>query len=135
MLVVGGWFDAEDLSGPFRVNRAIRDGNRDTPTSLVIGPWTHGGWAVGDGRRLGAVDFATDTAAFYRQHVIVPFFEHHLKDGPDPALPELDRRTDPGQGVSHLVCDPRQQLSQRPGDELLVVAQSATEDEVRAAFQ
>ena len=54
---------------------------------LVMGPWTHGGWAVDDGRRLGSVDFATDTAAFYREHILLPFFEHHLKDAPDPELP------------------------------------------------
>ncbi len=87
VLVVGGWFDAEDLSGPLRIYHAIKDGNPDTPTTLVMGPWTHGGWAVGEGRRLGVVDFATDTAAFYREQVVVPFFEHHLKDLPDPSLP------------------------------------------------
>ena len=87
VLVVGGWFDAEDLSGPLRVYGAIRDGNPGTPTTLVMGPWTHGGWSAQDGRRLGAVDFATETAAFYRDHVIVPFFEHHLKDAADPELP------------------------------------------------
>ena len=87
VLVVGGWFDAEDLSGPFRVYHAIRERNPSAATSLVMGPWTHGGWSAGDGRRLGSVDFATDTAEFYRQHIILPFFEHHLKDGPDPELP------------------------------------------------
>jgi putative CocE/NonD family hydrolase len=87
VLVVGGWFDAEDLSGPFRVYHAIRERNPSAAMSLVMGPWTHGGWSAGDGRRLGSVDFATDTAEFYRQHIILPFFEHHLKDGPDPELP------------------------------------------------
>jgi uncharacterized protein len=87
VLVVGGWFDAEDLSGPLRVYHAIKDGNPGAPTTLVMGPWTHGGWAVQDGRRLGAVDFATETAAFYREHVIVPFFDYHLKDAADPELP------------------------------------------------
>jgi putative CocE/NonD family hydrolase len=88
VLVVGGWFDAEDLSGPFRVFHAIREQNQNVATSLVVGPWTHGGWSVDDGRRLGSVDFATDTAEFYRQHIVLPFFEHHLKDGPDPELPD-----------------------------------------------
>ena len=87
VLVVGGWFDAEDLSGPLRIYHAIKDGNPGTPTTLVMGPWTHGGWSAHDGRRLGVVDFATETAAFYREHVIVPFFEHHLKDMADPDLP------------------------------------------------
>jgi len=87
VLVVGGWFDAEDLSGPLRVYHAIKESNPGTPTTLVMGPWTHGGWSNEDGRRLGAVDFVTATAAFYREHVVVPFFEHHLKDAADPELP------------------------------------------------
>jgi len=87
ILLVGGWFDAEDLSGPLRDYAAIREKNPGLPTTLVMGPWTHGGWSNTDGRRLGNVDFATDTAEFFRQHVVLPFFEHHLKDGPDPQLP------------------------------------------------
>jgi hypothetical protein len=87
VLTVGGWFDAEDLSGPLRAHRALREANPDTPATLVMGPWTHGGWSARDGHRLGHVDFASDTAAFYREHVVVPFFEHHLKDAPDPGLP------------------------------------------------
>jgi uncharacterized protein len=87
VLVVGGWFDAEDLSGPFRIYRAIRDLNPSVPTTLVMGPWTHGGWSNDDGRRLGSVDFGADTAEFFRTRVVLPFFEHHLKDGPDPGLP------------------------------------------------
>ena len=88
VLVVGGWFDAEDLSGPLRIYQEMCDRNPDVSTTLVMGPWTHGGWSNGDGRRLGVVDFAADTAEFYRQRVALPFFEHHLKDGPDPGLPE-----------------------------------------------
>ena len=45
-----------------------------------MGPWTHGGWAVHDGHRLGSVDFAAETAAFYREQILLPFFEFHLKD-------------------------------------------------------
>jgi len=88
VLTVGGWFDAEDLMGPFRVHRAIRSENPGLATSLIVGPWVHGGWAYTDGRHLGSVDFASDTAAFYREHILLPFFDFHLKDGPDPALPE-----------------------------------------------
>ena len=31
-------------------------------------------------RRLGSVDFAADTATYYRDNVVLPFFEFHLKD-------------------------------------------------------
>ena len=88
VLIVGGWFDAEDLMGPLRVHCEIKRNNPGLANSLIMGPWVHGGWASFDGRRLGNVDFASDTAAFYREHVLVPFFEFHLKDGADPKLPE-----------------------------------------------
>ena len=78
MLTVGGWYDAEDLMGPLRVYRAIKAENPDIANSLVMGPWVHGGWVSGDGRRLGHVDFAADTAEFYRQQILLPFFEFHL---------------------------------------------------------
>ena len=88
VLTVGAWFDAEDLMGPLRVYRAIKRDNPGIANSLVMGPWTHGGWARHDGRRLGSVDFAADTAKFYRENVLLPFFEFHLKDKSDPKLPE-----------------------------------------------
>jgi putative CocE/NonD family hydrolase len=88
VLTVGGWFDAEDLMGPLRVYRAIKAANPGLANSLVMGPWVHGGWVDFNGRRLGSVDFATDTATFYREQIFVPFFEFHLKDKGDPALPE-----------------------------------------------
>ena len=84
VLTVGGWFDAEDLMGPLRVYREIAANNPGAGNGLVIGPWTHGGWARHDGRRLGSLDFAADTAAYYRESVVLPFFEFHLKDAGDP---------------------------------------------------
>ena len=87
VLTVGGWFDAEDLMGPLRVHQAIKAKNPGIYNGLVMGPWVHGGWARHDGRRLGSIDFAADTARFYREKILLPFFEHHLKDGPDPNLP------------------------------------------------
>jgi len=80
VLTVGGWFDAEDLMGPLRVYRAIGANNPGISNGLVMGPWVHGGWARHDGRRLGSVDFAADTARYCRENVVLPFFEFHLKD-------------------------------------------------------
>jgi uncharacterized protein len=53
VLVVGGWYDAEDLEGPYRTFYAIRKFNPDTPITLVEGPWVHGGWARSDGEPSG----------------------------------------------------------------------------------
>ncbi|MFZ0178295.1 MAG: CocE/NonD family hydrolase [Candidatus Dormiibacterota bacterium] len=80
VLTVGGWFDAEDLMGPLRVYRAIGANNPGISNGLVMGPWVHGGWARHDGRRLGSIDFAADTARYCRENVVLPFFEFHLKD-------------------------------------------------------
>lgn len=88
VLTVGGWFDAEDLIGPLRVYREIEKNNPGIYNGLVMGPWVHGGWASLDGRRLGSVDFAADTAKFYREKILLPFFEQHLKDAGDAKLPE-----------------------------------------------
>ncbi len=88
VLTVGGWFDAEDLMGPLRVHRAIKEDNPGLAASLVMGPWSHGGWTAYQGRRMGNVDFATDTSTFFIDHIVMPFFAFHLKDEADPKLPE-----------------------------------------------
>lgn len=79
VLVVGGWFDAEDLSGPYRTFYATSKFNPDTPTTLVEGPWVHGGWARGDGSHLGDVQFGAKTSEYFQQNIQFPFFEHYLK--------------------------------------------------------
>jgi uncharacterized protein len=79
VLTVGGWFDAEDLHGPWLTWRAIAKANPETPSTIVEGPWFHGGWARGDGERLGDVQFGAKTAEFFRQQIQFPFFEHYLK--------------------------------------------------------
>jgi putative CocE/NonD family hydrolase len=84
VLTVGGWFDAEDLAGPLAVYRAIERTKPTGSNRLVMGPWAHGGWAGGDGDRLGNLSFAVKTAADYRNEIEFPFFAHHLKGTPLP---------------------------------------------------
>ncbi|MGA2886719.1 MAG: CocE/NonD family hydrolase [Terracidiphilus sp.] len=79
VLVVGGWFDAEDLSGPYRTFNAIQKFNPQTPATLVEGPWVHGGWARSEGDHLGDVEFHSKTSEYFRTNVQFPFFEHYLK--------------------------------------------------------
>jgi uncharacterized protein len=86
VLVVGGWFDAEDLEGPYRTFYAIHKFNPQTPITLVEGPWVHGGWSRTDGSHLGDVDFNAKTSDYFRTHIQFPFFEHYLK-GKDERLP------------------------------------------------
>ena len=79
VLVVGGWYDAEDLSGPYRTFYAINKANPETTTTLVEGPWVHGGWARGEGTHLGDVQFNSKTSEYFRTNIQFPFFEHYLK--------------------------------------------------------
>lgn len=87
VMVVGGWFDAEDLSGPFRTYNAIAQFNPSTPDSIVIGPWVHGGWARSDGDHLGDATFNAKTGDFFRTEIQLPFFEYYLK-GKGSPLPK-----------------------------------------------
>ena len=89
VLVVGGWYDAEDLSGPYRTFYAINKFNPETPTTLVEGPWVHGGWARGDGSHLGDVQFSAKTSEYFRANIQFPFFEHYLK-GKGAAQPKAE---------------------------------------------
>jgi putative CocE/NonD family hydrolase len=87
VLVVGGWYDAEDLSGPYKTFYAVSKFNPETPTTLVEGPWVHGGWARGDGSSLGDIPFNAKTGEYFRANVQFPFFEHYLK-GKGAAQPK-----------------------------------------------
>jgi putative CocE/NonD family hydrolase len=80
MLIVGGWFDAEDFYGPLHIFRTIEKQSPKTQNFLVVGPWPHGGWAGGDRTSFGDIPFGSATAATYRDEVEFPFFNHYLKD-------------------------------------------------------
>jgi putative CocE/NonD family hydrolase len=82
VMVVGGWYDAEDLQGPLKMFRNIEGSNK----MLVMGPWPHGGWARSDGQKLGNIDFASKTSEYYRKEIEFAFFQQHLK-GKDAKLP------------------------------------------------
>jgi uncharacterized protein len=80
VLNVGGWYDAEDPLGMFRIYRAVEQNNPSIVNQLVVGPWRHGGWAREEGDRLGNLQFALKSAAFFREQIQFPFFMHYLKD-------------------------------------------------------
>jgi len=60
-LVVGGFWDQEDMFGAFATYKALQKFDKQNKVFFVMGPWNHGGWN-GRGRKLGAVDFGSDTA-------------------------------------------------------------------------
>jgi putative CocE/NonD family hydrolase len=80
VLIVAAWFDAQDFHGPFRMYRAMKEKNPANQTTLVVGPWLHGGWSSGPGDTLGHIGFSSNTAERYRTEIELPFFNFHLKD-------------------------------------------------------
>ncbi|WP_312135738.1 CocE/NonD family hydrolase [Sphingobacterium sp.] len=79
VLVVGGWFDQEDLYGPLKTYEALAKSGKNK-LSFVMGPWYHGSWTRGEGRSLGDLDFASNTSNYYREDLELAFFKKHLKN-------------------------------------------------------
>jgi len=88
VMVVGGWFDQEDLYGPLKTYQGIENNKPISPNLLVMGPWIHGGWSRGTGESLGHIRFGSRTSEFYQKNIEFPFFNHFLKDKPNPELPK-----------------------------------------------
>ncbi|MCC6234875.1 MAG: CocE/NonD family hydrolase, partial [Verrucomicrobiales bacterium] len=127
VLTVGGWFDAEDLSGALETYRWTERQNPGITNLLVMGPWSHGQWAGETGESLGHVHFRSKTAEFYREKIELPFFRRFLKDDTNAPIAEAQvfetgthqwRRFDqwpPAQAVPRtLHLAPRSQLAWTP---------------------
>lgn len=111
VLIVGGWYDAEDLYGTLLTYHALEDQNPGATNTLVMGPWVHGGWndLKVDGSRLGDVSFEQPTSAHYREQIEFTFFEHHLKGRGKFDPPEaLMFETGANQWREHDVWPPRE---------------------------
>ncbi|MGN7205833.1 CocE/NonD family hydrolase [Pedobacter sp. SAFR-022] len=88
VLVVGGFFDAEDTFGALATYKAIEDQDAKANNKLVMGPWFHGGWARGTGERFNDIEFGQPTSTWYQNNLEFPFFMHHLKGAPATEIPE-----------------------------------------------
>lgn len=86
VMTVGGWYDAEDLYGTFKTYRAVEKQNPGIRNTLVIGPWSHGGWQREDSTELGDAFFGYNTSEYYAKSVILPYFNHFLKDDSEEEL-------------------------------------------------
>ena len=80
VLVVGGWFDAEDLYGALKTYSAIEKQSPNNNTRLVMGPWTHGGWASPSWKSFADYQFGTDLNQYYQNEIETKFFNFYLKD-------------------------------------------------------
>ncbi len=77
---VAGWWDQEDFYGPVKIYELLEKKDSQHLDYLVAGPWNHGGWAHGDGRTLGKIDFESDTSRYFREKLQAPWFAYWLKD-------------------------------------------------------
>jgi len=85
-LIVGGWYDTEDLYGPLATYQAMSKRNKKEHIKMIMGPWYHGQWNRGNGDKLGQANFGFDTSKWFQKSVLLPFFNHHLKGAKDPQL-------------------------------------------------
>jgi uncharacterized protein len=90
-LVVGGWYDAEDLYGTLTTYKEIEKNNQGIFNSIVMGPFGHGDWARDELHNVQHQLYYGDSISlFYQQHIESRFFHHYLKaDAKNPVdLPE-----------------------------------------------
>ena len=79
-LVVGGWFDAEDLFGSLHTYEAIEKQSPVNNNYLVMGPWTHGAWAGNGWNKFGTYNFGSNTSQYFQDSLQTMFFNYFLKD-------------------------------------------------------
>ena len=85
MLVHSLW-DQEDIYGAQAIWRAVKPRDKDGKLFMTMGPWFHHQVRL-DGDAVGNIKFGEDTAAWFRREVLLPFFDHYLKDGSTAPLP------------------------------------------------
>ncbi|WP_390886596.1 CocE/NonD family hydrolase [Lacinutrix neustonica] len=91
-MIVGGFYDAEDLYGPLETYKTIEKNNPDNYNTLVFGPWGHGRWAKTDVKNyVGNYFFGDSISLKFQRDVETKFFNHFLKgDGSkNSGLPKL----------------------------------------------
>lgn len=79
-LVVGGWFDAEDLYGVLTTYKEIEKNNPGAYNIITMGPFGHGNWAQETGQSKHYQLYWGDSlSTFYQRNIEAKFFEHFLK--------------------------------------------------------
>ncbi len=80
VMTVGGWYDAEDLTGPLNIYKTIEKNNPKAKNTIVMGPFSHGGWSKEAGKHYhNDIYFGDSIATFYQKNIEYKFFNHYLK--------------------------------------------------------
>lgn len=80
VMVVGGWFDAEDLFGSLHTFEAIKKQNPLNKNYLVMGPWTHGAWSADRWTQFGSYRYDVNINTYFKDSLETTFFNYYLKD-------------------------------------------------------
>ncbi|MDB5061788.1 MAG: X-Pro dipeptidyl-peptidase, partial [Mucilaginibacter sp.] len=91
VMLVGGWYDAEDLTGPLAIYKTIEKKDPNAYNTIVMGPFGHGRWSRETGHTMHSnVYFGDSIATFYQKSIEQKFFNHFLKGNGDKnsGLPE-----------------------------------------------
>ncbi|RWY57392.1 CocE/NonD family hydrolase [Mucilaginibacter gilvus] len=91
VMLVGGWFDAEDLTGPLAIYKTIEKKDPNAYNTIVMGPFGHGRWSRETGHTMHSnIYFGDSIATFYQKNIEQKFFNHFLKGNGDKnsGLPE-----------------------------------------------
>lgn len=126
VLVVGGWFDAENLFGTLNTYQAIEHQNNKNHNYLLMGPWTHGTWARQHFSHYATYQFNSNTTTRFFE-IEASFFNYYLKEKQDHLLPEatifftgsnewrtFSKWPPPGSKPFNLYLDAGNQLSFHP---------------------
>ncbi len=88
VLTVGGWYDGEDLSGALHTYKSIELNDHEASNTLVMGPWTHGGWSYPDYNNPSRIPFKEEDKYFFQHEIEYPFFSYYLKGKGELDLPD-----------------------------------------------
>jgi uncharacterized protein len=81
VMTVGGWFDAEDLFGPLNIYKTIEKTSPKAKNTIVMGPFSHGGWGIEMGKHYhNDIHFGDSIATHYQKNIETKFFNHYLKN-------------------------------------------------------
>jgi uncharacterized protein len=112
-LNVAGWYDQEDFVGPTRIYATLEKTDKDHLNYFIAGPWNHGGWMDQTGRKLGDIDWGSDTARYYRAQIFAPWFAHWLHDKPLKQPEAITFQTGTNVWKSYEEWPPKQGVSDK----------------------
>lgn len=114
ILHVAGWWDQEDFYGPLKIYETLEPRDGRSQNFLVAGPWNHGGWNGGEGRKLGNVDFGSATGQYFREQIKARWLAHYLKSGAPTNFPEaITFQTGANKWETHATWPPHEGVQRR----------------------